>query len=159
MYPSCTSNLWKKQDVSLCSRYSYTLFSLYLNTLYWTVCCKCAQWLSYWLNHILSDIGVTGQHIAKLDDSCESGEGTYTRQGQIYSSLAGSLKVTAAQDKGKVIVHANWYVCVSNTVVSVHLVLSTTIIFLDYLWSGKTRRKKCCTFNWIVSDCQSKNFV
>lgn len=54
-----------------------------------------------------------GQRICRLEESCKGGNGTYPRNGYIYSSLAGYLH-TSEGEGGKVI--AIVLFCTSSTI-------------------------------------------
>ena len=51
----------------------------------------------------------TGQRICSLEENCEVGNGTYSRNGYVYSSLAGYLQTSGGED-GKVVLSSHNYI-------------------------------------------------
>ena len=51
----------------------------------------------------------TGQRICRLEENCEVGNGTYSRNGYVYSSLAGYLQTSGGED-GKVVLSSHNYI-------------------------------------------------
>ena len=50
----------------------------------------------------------TGQRICRLEENCEVGNGTYSRNGYVYSSIAGYLQTSGGED-GKVVLSSHNY--------------------------------------------------
>ena len=61
----------------------------------------CTPLGKHWLHHILDEMFLlAGQRLCKADESHTGGRGTYTRNGYVYSSLAGHLQTAKTEHDG-----------------------------------------------------------